>query len=225
MQFKGIILDFNGTLVWDTLLHKEAWFKFTQELGTNLTEAQYYNNVHGKTTRNILEMLLGRKIDEEEISDLSNRKEALYRQSCLNNPDIYCLAPGVEDYLDHLADLDVPRTIATASEKVNLDFFIETLDLNRWFDTELFVYDDGTVANKPEPDIYIKAAGKLNSGMSELVVVEDTFYGAVAAKRAGAGCLIVTGPAEDQHDELNKLEGVDLFISDFAEIDRNLFSL
>lgn len=44
-------------------------------------------------------------------------------------------------------------------------------------------------------------------------------------KKAGAGYLIITGPAEDQHDELNSLEGVDQFISDFALIDRNLFSL
>ena len=44
-------------------------------------------------------------------------------------------------------------------------------------------------------------------------------------KKAGAGSLIVTGPAEDQHDELNSLKGVDQFISDFALIDRNLFSL
>ena len=81
-----------------------------------------------------------------------------------------------------------------------LIFTLKHSDSDRWFDTELFVYDDGTIAIKPEPDIYLKAAGRLGAGPGELVVVEDTYYGAIAAKRAGAGYLIITGPAEDQHD-------------------------
>ena len=32
MGYKGIILDFNGTMVWDTLLHKEAWLHLAGSL-------------------------------------------------------------------------------------------------------------------------------------------------------------------------------------------------
>ncbi|MDC7225197.1 MAG: HAD family phosphatase [Spirochaetales bacterium] len=223
MNYKGIILDFNGTLIWDTLLHKEAWLTFSRELGTPVTEKQYYNDVHGKSTRNILEMLFDRKIEESELARLSDHKEALYRDACLENPDVYCFAPGVEDFLDYLTDKDIPRTIATASEKVNVDFFVETLKLNRWFNPDLFTYDDGSLAIKPAPDLYLKAAERLNLKPSQLVIVEDTYYGALSAKNAGAGCLIITGPADDRHDELDQLEGVNQFISDFAEIDKSLF--
>lgn len=225
MQFKGIILDFNGTLVWDTLLHKEAWYAFTRELGLELSERMYYNDIHGRSTRDIFEILYSRKIEEKELSRLSYHKEELYRKACLNNPDIYRFAPGVESFLNYIAEKDIPRTIATASEKENVDFFIDTLNLDSWFDTELFVYDDGSMAIKPEPDLYLSAAGKLKLNPAELVIVEDTFFGALASIRAGAGYTIVTGPADDRHYELNSLEGVDLFISDFAGIDRNLFSL
>ena len=101
----------------------------SRELGAGITEKQYYNDVHGKSTRNILEMLLKRKIEEDELCRLVNHKEDLYRQACLDNPDIYRLAPGVEDLLDYLLASGVPRTIATASEKENVDFYIKTLGL------------------------------------------------------------------------------------------------
>ncbi|HAK46025.1 MAG TPA: hydrolase [Spirochaeta sp.] len=224
MTYKGIIFDFNGTLIWDTMLHKKAWQAFARKAGIDFTEKQYYNDIHGRSTRDIFEILYSRRIEDDELARLSYQKEDLYRKACLDNPEIYCLAPGVEDFLDHIAESGIPRTIATASEKMNVDFFVDTLMLDRWFEPELFVYDDGSMAIKPEPDLYLKASERLNVQPEELVVVEDTYFGVLSAIRAGAGYIIVTGPAEDQHEELNNLEGIDLFISDFAGIDRNLFS-
>lgn len=225
MSYKGIIFDFNGTLVWDNELHKEAWIRYSAELGKSLDGNGFYNTVHGKTNNDILEMLLERKLSSEQIAVMAEEKEAQYRIACLQNPGLFKLAPGVEDFLDYITAAGIPRTIATASEKPNLDFYFEHLELERWFEPELIVYNDGTVANKPEPDIYIKAAGNIGFSPEDVVIVEDSYYGVVSAKGAGAGCLIVTGPAEDQHNQLTEVEGINSFISDFAEIDRSLFSL
>jgi HAD superfamily hydrolase (TIGR01509 family) len=225
MSYKGIIFDFNGTLVWDTPLHKEAWLRYSAELGHPITEKEYYSSIHGQSTNNILELVAGKNLSTTELSVMSEEKEHQYRLACLANPDVFKFAPGVEDFLDYLKAARIPMSIATASEKPNVDFFVEQFELTKWFDPDLFVYDDGTVANKPEPDIYIKAAATLGFRPCELVIIEDSYFGVLSAKGAGAGCLIVTGPAEDQHDELNKLEGINSFISDFAEIDKNLFSL
>ncbi len=225
MSYKGIIFDFNGTLIWDTPLHKDAWICYSAELGKPVDEAGFYNSIHGKTNSDILEMLLERKISGDQLAVMAEEKEAQYRRSCLRNPDLFRFAPGVEDFLDYISEVGIPRTIATASDKTNVDFFVEHLELERWFDPEMIVYNDGTVANKPEPDIYIKAAENIGCSPEETVIVEDSYYGVLSAKGAGAGCLIVTGPAGDQHDDLKGLAGINLFISDFAEIDKSLFSL
>ena len=224
MPYKGIILDFNGTLIWDTPLHKATWFSLSEELGYNITETQYYNDLHGLSAEDIFRILMKKELDPEEMAGLLNIREEFYRKSCLENPDIYHLAPGVEEFLDYLESRSFPRSIATASAKENLDFFIETLGLDRWFDESQIVYNDGRYACKPSPEIYLEAASRLRLKPSDCLIVEDTYYGALAARSAGAGYLIVTGPAEDQHDELDGLEGVSQFISDFAEIDRSLFS-
>lgn len=221
---RGIVLDFNGTLVWDTELHKLAWLELSKELSSPMTEEYYYQEVHGRTTKNILEILKGGHLSPEELEELGQEKERLYREACIQRPDIWKLAPWVEDFLNHITELDIPRTIATASEKVNLDFFISHFSLDQWFDTELFVYDDGCIKNKPEPDIYLKAAEHLGMEPQELAVVEDSYYGFLAAKRGGLGRIIITGPPEDQHRELAACEGIHQFIQHFDEIDRESFN-
>ena len=223
-KLSGVVLDFNGTMVWDTKFHLQAWLDFAEELGHPLTPESYYRDIHGKTTKHILEMLSGHAVDEQEIARLSAEKERLYREACLREPETFILAPGVADFFDYLVEAAIPRTIATASERVNVDFFIDYFALDTWFKTDLFAYDDGTVANKPEPDIYLKAASLLQLEPSKLMVVEDSYYGVLSARAAGAGCLVVTGPSSDQHTELRSLQGIDRFITDFKEIDRSFFS-
>lgn len=219
-RYDGIIFDFNGTLVWDTGLHEKAWIAFSREIGNPVDVETYYRDIHGKTTKNILEMLLGHAVDEKEIADLSRAKEALYRKICLENPEIFVLAPGVEDFLDHIKDNEIPMNIATASEIENVEFFIEYFSLERWFDTSRIVYDDGQVANKPEPDIYLQAALNLGIAPERLVMIEDSYSGIVAASRSGCGYLIATGEPSRDHQSISTHPEVDQFIVDFSEIDK-----
>lgn len=221
MNYKGVVLDFNGTMVWDTPFHKEAWLSYARELGVSLSEEGYYREVHGQTNKNILQVLLHREISDEELRIHGQNKERCYRESCTAAPERFVLAPGVEEFLAFLKDRNIPRTIATASEGVNLAFFIDYFRLDRWFDTDLIVYDDGKIANKPEPEIYLKAAQRLGHRPKDLVVVEDTYYGVLSARAAGAGRIILTGPAQDRHGELSDMDGIYKVISHFDEIDRN----
>lgn len=222
-RFKGIIFDFNGTLVWDTRFHERAWIAFSREVGHPIDRDTYYREIHGKTTKHILERLLGHEVSQDEIAQMSREKERLYRSICLQNPETFVLAPGVEDFLDELSEHAVPMTIATASEIENVEFFIEQFSLKRWFDPAAIVYDDGTVQNKPAPDIYVKAAEHIGIAPPELVIVEDSYFGIAAAQAAGCGQVIVTGQPTAQHAELRKMEGLSQFIEDFSEIDRTLF--
>ncbi len=223
MKYKGVILDFNGTLVWDTPLHQEGWIKFCADFGIKITEKDYVNTIHGRTTEDILTRLFDKPIRGAELYELSERKESAYRAACIEHPEIYRFAPGVEDFLNFIHDSKIPATIATGSDPINLNFYIESLNLDKWFDVELFQCNDGTVKNKPEPDIYIKAAQVLGLIPSETVVVDDTYYGALSASKAGAGYLIISGPAEHHHDDFKMVTGISQFISDFSEINRELF--
>ena len=48
-KFKGIIFDFNGTLILDDEYHLKGWQKYCKELGVPLTDEYYFDNMHGST--------------------------------------------------------------------------------------------------------------------------------------------------------------------------------
>ena len=50
MNFKGIIFDFNGTLYWDSAMHKQAWREFSEILrGTEFSDEEMVLHMFGRT--------------------------------------------------------------------------------------------------------------------------------------------------------------------------------
>ncbi len=225
MEFQGVIFDFNGVLWWDGPLHERAWQQLAVEIrGRSLSEEEIAAHVHGRTNRAILEYLSGRAMAKHEFEELAQRKEALYRRLCLELGPEFRLSPGADDLLDFLAAHRVPRTIATSSDRINLDFFIQHLRLERWFEVALLVYDDGLRPGKPAPDIYLQAAHNLGLEPLCCMVVEDSRAGVQAAHTAGIGHIIALGPAH-RHAQLAQLEGVDEVIENLEQFPAERLSL
>lgn len=126
--------------------------------------------------------------------------------------------------IDIIASRRIPHTIATASEKTNVLFFFEHLQLDKWFDVEKVVYDDGTLPGKPAPDIYLRVAQKLGLNPNDCIVVEDAQSGIKSAESAGIGKIVALGPQE-RHTQLLQLKGVDEVISNLSELSRDNFEL
>ncbi|MGM0432160.1 MAG: HAD family hydrolase [Spirochaetota bacterium] len=223
-DYRGIVFDFNGTLVWDNPYHEEAWIRFAHTCGCPIDPASYYQDIHGNTTEQIFKKLLGHQVDPEMISRLSKEKEHMYREICLEHAADYVLAPGAVPLLTELKQLGVPMTIATASELDNLQFFIEYFQLERWFETDKIVYDDGTVPNKPQPDIYELAASKLGIQPEEMVVVEDSRTGIQAAQAAGCRYVIAAGESAQRLDVSSHMDNIAQSVSSLDEIDQSMFS-
>jgi len=208
MTFQGIIFDLNGVLWWDGQLQERSWKQFAaQTLGVTLSDKQIAVHVHGRTNQHTFEYLTGRPVRGEELAQLTQQKETIYRQLCLDEGAGFKLSLGAIELLEFLAAHDVARTIATASERVNVDFFVEHLNLDQWFDAAQIVYDDGIRPGKPAPDIYLQAARNLGLEPARCVVVEDSRSGIQAAYAAGIGHIIALGPT-DTFVQMLRLPGV-----------------
>jgi beta-phosphoglucomutase-like phosphatase (HAD superfamily) len=222
-KYSGIIFDFNGVLLWDTHLHEQVWRDYSRTLrGTPLSQEEIRHHMHGRPNQYIIEYLIGNTLSPSEAYTLIQEKESKYRLLCLERPEEFTLSPGAIDLLDFLVEHSIPHTIATASEHSNVRFFIEHLQLEKWFEIEKIVLDDGTLPGKPEPDIYLRAAENIGISPSNCVVVEDSVSGICAAKRAGIGKIYALGPKE-KHEELQALEGTSEVISHLGEIPTDLF--
>lgn len=225
MKYKGIIFDFNGTLFFDSEKHLEAWREYSKKLrGTAFSDDEMRKYMFGRTNEDIIAYAIGKKPDSELVDKLGKEKEAVYRDMCRIDSENTVLAPGAVELLDYLTQNNIPHTIATMSEKDNVDFYIEEFKLAKWFDIEKIVYSDGTIPGKPAPDIYKKAAEKLGLKPEECIVVEDAISGIDSANSAGIGKIIAIASLEST-DLYKNIPVVSQIIHNFNEIDRNIFEI
>jgi len=221
-RYHGIIFDFNGVLLWDKHLNDRAWQETApQIMGRQFTEAEMHEWVYGRPNRETFEWMRGQKLPKDEALQLIEVKEGIYRGLCLQD-ECFKLSPGAVALLDALAANGIPHTIATSSEKTNVDFFVEQLNLARWFEPAKIVYDDFSFPGKPAPEIYLKAAAILDLPPRDCVVVEDSLSGLESAHRAGIGKIIALGP-EENHAQLRLKQGVDEVVTSLAEIELSCF--
>ena len=215
---KAVLLDFNGTLFFDSGFHAEAWGEIYRELHPNEDDGPDGSFYCGPRN-DVLIQKIAPWLSPQERQEVSRHKEALYRKICKENPHHVQLVNGAVEFLDKLKERKVPFILASASIKENIDFYFETFALDRWFDKEACVYDDGTYTDKGE--MHKEAAKRLGVELSECAVVEDSISAITHAKENGAGCIIAIG-SEDTKEKIMQL-GVDHFVYDFTEIDMKWF--
>jgi HAD superfamily hydrolase (TIGR01509 family) len=219
MPFSGIIFDFNGVLWWDSPLVDRAWQRTARRLrGLEFSAEELAQIVHGRSNGGTLEYLVGHPLGGEETRRRIDEHETYYRNLCLQQGENFRLSPGAVELLEYLREREIPRTIATASEKTNVDFFVRELHLERWFDPQKIVFDDFIRPGKPAPDCYLEAAAVLKLEPSCCVVVEDSHSGIRAARAAGIGRVI--GLTSSQSADALREAGADETLENLGQIDR-----
>lgn len=212
---KAVLFDFNGTLLPDSPQNEAAWLEFAKtKAGKLLTPAEFQENVHGKNNRLVLEYLFERSLTKDEALRLGEQKEDIYREMVRKTPATQQLMPGAPEFLDHLKEQGIPVNIATAAGFGNVSFYFEFFALDRWFDFETIVYDNGNMNSKPAPDYYLQAAAKINVDPKEAVIFEDSHSGLLAAQNAGAKKIIAIETG-DNRKALAALKIVDVIVPDY----------
>lgn len=216
---KGVIFDFNGTLFLDNDKHILAWNRISQLLrGCDITEEELHVKMNGKNNKDIIAYLTEGKADSAMTEACSQQKEACYRQYCAADRDRFHLIPGAEDLFDYLASHHIPFTIASASIKPNIDFFVDSFHLDRWIDPDTIVYDDGKHLGKIS--MFQDAAGRLGMDVSGLTIVEDSLAGICCAIQAGCQDVRVINSAGIA-DKVKDLPQVRQVCEDMTEIIRS----
>lgn len=214
-KFKGAIFDFNGTLFWDTAFHDQAFDIFLEKHDIQLTGEEKRVKIHGKPNADIMRCIFGEHLTDDEVYDMAQEKEAIYRELCVND---LRFAPGAEEFFNFLKKNHIAMTIATSAGIENVSFYFEKMHLDRWFSLEKSAYDNGTFRGKPHPDVFLMAAEKLGLQPEETVMFEDSVAGILAAENAGAGKIYIVNSYGENYSRFTHE-----IITDFVQVDRNLF--
>ncbi|MBU3820356.1 MAG: HAD family phosphatase [Candidatus Faecalibacterium intestinavium] len=211
---RAVLLDFNGTMFFDTRFHMEAWSRIYHELHPEDTKPLDPKLICGPRNEAILRNMAP-WLTVEESERYAARKEEMYRSACRSNPDCVHLVAGAEELMQGLQERGVLFTLASASPKENVDFYFESFPIGRWIQRSDVVYDDGSYADKGA--MHLEAARRLKVPFSECLVIEDSPTAVSLAKKNGAGRIVAIGETGDGSDLLAL--GADHFIRNFTEFD------
>jgi beta-phosphoglucomutase len=203
---RACIFDMDGTIVKNHEYHLEAWIKFWENHGMQVTRQQMLQQF-GRKNREILEAISGKIYTEAEAEALAAEKEELYRKLYL--PHIRPV-DGLIPLLNEFRNKGLKLSLATSAPPPNVDFVLDALGIRGYFDCIV----DATMVDKgkPHPDIFLKAAFCVGEAPSQCLVFEDANAGLEAARRAG--CSVVALLTTHSREELGE---ADAYISDFTQ--------
>lgn len=197
---EAFIFDLDGVLTDTSEYHFQAWKHLADDLGIPFTREENDEHLRGVGRReSLMYIIRGRQYSEDQIQEMMDRKNGYYTE-LIKNMSPKDLVPGGLQLLQQIRGAGIKIAIASASK--NARTVLERLDIMNYLDAVADGYD--VSRSKPEPDIFIFAAGMLNSPVSQSIVLEDAEAGVEAAKTGGMGAIGI-GPAERFQGKANKV--------------------
>ena len=212
----SFVFDLDGTLVDSVYQHVAAWQEALHATGIELSVWRIHRRI-GMSGGLFTEMLL-REIDREITPGLLEDLRAHHERAFVRLSKWVRPLPGAVRLIDHLTHARIPWAIATsgrmATAKYNLG--VLGLDLQR----TLIITRDDVRRAKPDPDLFIAATSRLNTNIETAVIVGDSIWDMLAARRArGLGVGLLSGGYGQ--DELERAGAVRVY-EDPADLLRHI---
>jgi len=177
----AFLFDLDGTLVDSVYQHVLAWREALEGAGIELSVWRIHRRI-GMSGGLFLDALLreiGRQVTPEDATRIQRTHAASFaRQVSQVRP-----LPGARELLVHLSDAGVPWAIATSGRLESARPMLEMLAVG----PKVPVITRDQVAHaKPDPDLFLAAAERLGVDVADSVVVGDSVWDLLAARRARA---------------------------------------
>ena len=181
MTKKAFIFDLDGVIVDTAKFHYLAWKELANDLGFEFTEEQN-EQLKGVSRVASLEILLNigniqLTNDHKEILLKEKNEQYLGYIAKMGQDEIL---PGIKNLLAYLKEHEIPFSLGSASKNARL--ILKILDIYDLFDAIVDGNDVSTA--KPDPEVFLIAAKKLNKDPHDCIVIEDAQAGVQAANNA-----------------------------------------
>ena len=188
-MFEAVIFDWDGTLADTRQAIVIAFQKALSEINCKVSDEYIERRIGIGAADTFRDILRSAKMqfDEKLIQRLVERKSQLE----IELTDQVKLFPGARELLEALHG-KVKMGLASMNNRSVVIHLLKANDLENYFDVVLTA--ESISHSKPNPEIFLKTASKLNASPEKCVVVEDSIFGVKAAKSANMSCVaVVTG--------------------------------
>jgi HAD superfamily hydrolase (TIGR01509 family) len=175
------LFDLDGTLVDSVYQSVLAWREAMAGVGIDLAVWKIHRRIgmSGGLMANALARETGRALMAEEVVQIGQlHKDAYARLIHQVRP-----LPGAKELLAYLSNAGVPWAIATSGKMESAHFALEMLGARNH---AAIITRDLVDHAKPDPDLFLAAAKRLGAPINDSIVVGDSVWDLLAARRARA---------------------------------------
>jgi HAD superfamily hydrolase (TIGR01509 family) len=185
----AFLFDLDGTLVDSVYQHVIAWRDALEGVGINLPVWKIHRRIG--MSGGLFVNALARELDSELDPEVVEALPGLHIDAFLRRFDSVRPLPGAAELLATLNAHAVRWAIATSGRERYSRRSLELLGLPA--NTPLVTRDQVRYA-KPDPDLFLTAADRIGADITDSVVVGDSVWDLLAARRAGAlGIGVLSG--------------------------------
>lgn len=177
----AFLFDLDGTLVDSVYQHVLAWHEALSSVGIELAVWTIHRRI-GMSGGLMLNAIL-RETGHAITADEAGRLIALHGQAYARLSNQVHPLPGARQLLAYLTCARVPWAIATSAR---LETARPTLDALGVPPEAPIITRDEVAYAKPDPDLFLAAAARLGVSIADAVVVGDSVWDLLAARRARA---------------------------------------
>lgn len=184
-NIQGLIFDCDGTLADTMPLHFHAWQATLRRYGMRLTEDRFYS-LGGQPTVKIVALLAGEQGLVLDPVTVAHEKEQAFLTRLHEVKPIAPIVDIVRANVGHL-----PMAVASGSHRAVVLDVLKIIGIDDLFNQHTIVGAEDTELHKPNPDVFLEAARRINVAPEKCRVYEDAELGIEAARRANMACFDV----------------------------------
>jgi HAD superfamily hydrolase (TIGR01509 family) len=202
----SFLFDLDGTLVDSVYQHVAAWQQALHAAGIELSVWRIHRRI-GMSGGLFTEMLL-REIHREVTPALLDELHTHHTEAYISLMKWVRPLPGARRLLEHLTRVGIRWAIATSGRMATARHNLELLGLD--VASTVVVTRDDVQRAKPDPDLFTAAAGRLHTDIEAAVIVGDSIWDMLAARRArGLGVGLLSGGYGE--DELERAGAIRVY--------------
>ena len=185
----SFVFDLDGTLIDSVYQHVLAWREALERIGLSLAVWRIHRRIG--MSGGLLAQALGREIQRPLSSDQIESLQQLHAVEFERYAAGLRPLPGACQLLRRLSEIGVHYAIATSGRLESAKPSLDALEVG----PEIPVITRNEVLRaKPDPDLFLVAAQRLKVPQAEVIVVGDSVWDLLAARRAGSlGVGVLSG--------------------------------